>query len=57
MEMGWHGVLTHLGVTMTGRRSARYLSISKDALPEPSIMAARRQVTGTPPSRRIFSTS
>jgi hypothetical protein len=35
MEMGWQGVLTHLGVTMTGRRSARYLSISNEALPEP----------------------
>ncbi len=49
MEMGWVGMLTHFGVTITGSLSARYLNISKLALPEPSIMAARRTVTGTGP--------
>ena len=32
---------------MTGRRSTRYRRISKEALPEPRIIAARRKVTGT----------
>ena len=55
MAMGWQGVPTHRGVIITGSRSTRYLSISKEALPDPRIMAARRQVAGTPLSRRISS--
>src|ERR1035438_9412740 len=38
--IGWHGVLTHFGVIMTGNRWTRYRRISKDAEPEPMIIAA-----------------
>ena len=41
--------LTQRGVTMTGSRSTRYRRISKEALPEPKIIAALRTVTGTGP--------
>lgn len=35
--MGWTRDRTQVGVTMTGRRSVRYRSISKDAEPLPMI--------------------
>jgi hypothetical protein len=50
-------LLTHRGVTITGSRSVRYRSISKDAEPEPMITAARSTVVGTPLASRISPTS
>lgn len=55
--IGWIRVETQLGVTMTGSRSVRYRSISKDAEPEPMMTAARSTVTGTPASSRMRATS
>ena len=48
MAMGWQSVRTQRGVIMTGRCSTRLRSSSKEALPEPMMMAARNSVTGTP---------
>ena len=48
MAMGWHLVSTHLGVTITGSTSTRYLSISKLAEPAPMITPARISTTSTP---------
>ena len=48
---------TQMGVTMTGRRSVRYRSISNDALPLPMITPAWRTTLGTPESRKIWPTS
>ena len=50
--MGWIRLPTQLGVTMTGRRSVRYRSISKEAEPEPMMTAARRMTVGTPEAAR-----
>ena len=37
--IGWYGVLTHLGVIITGNRSTKYRRISNDAEPEPAAPA------------------
>lgn len=50
-------VRTQLGVTITGSRSVRYRSISKDAEPDPMMTAARSTAVGTPDSSRIRPTS
>ena len=55
--IGWHGVFTHFGVIMTGNRWTRYRRISKEAEPEPMIIAARSTVTGTPAEASAPSTS
>ena len=55
--MGWMGLFTQRGVTITGSRSVRYRSISKDADPEPMMTAARRTTVGTPTDDRIRPTS
>ena len=55
--MGWVGVLTHRGHTMTGSRSVRYRTISKEMLPAPSTTAARSSTTGTPVEPRSVPTS
>ena len=49
MAMGWHFVLTHLGVTIKGSFSHKSLMISKEALPLPTIIAARKTVTAALP--------
>ena len=49
--------VTHLGVTITGRRSVRYLSISNDADPEPITTPALSSIVGTPDARRISPVS
>src|SRR5918994_4815918 len=45
MNIGWHLVNTHLGQIIRGNLSTRYLNISKDPPPLPSITAARKIVT------------
>jgi hypothetical protein len=50
-------VLTHFGVIIIGNLSTRYRNISKDAEPEPIIIAARSTVTGTPVEASAVSTS
>ena len=58
MAMGWQRVwVTHRGQTITGSTSTRCRSISKEALPEPMITAARSSVSGTVPDPRIRPTS
>ena len=47
MAIGWQRLRTHLGTTITGNTSTSERSISKLALPEPMITAARSSVTGT----------
>ncbi|GAA3127173.1 hypothetical protein GCM10017687_47400 [Streptomyces echinatus] len=55
--IGWIRVRTQLGVTITGSRSVRYRSISKDTDPEPMMTAARRTAVGTPEASRMRPTS
>ncbi len=55
--MGWARVLTQRGVSMTGRRSTRPRTSSKDRLPEPMITDARNSTVATPLSLRILPTS
>ena len=55
--MGWHSVSTHLGVTMTGRTSVRYRSISKLAEPAPMTTAARSSTVSIGPSASTSPTS
>src|SRR6476659_187512 len=50
--IGCVGEETQLGVTITGSRLTRPRIVSKAALPLPTIMAARRVVTGTPAEAR-----
>ena len=57
MAIGWHKVLSHFGATITGSFSTRSLIISKEALPEPTIMPARKAVNGICPLLKIFSTA
>ena len=47
IAMGWLLVLSHFGVIITGSFSTRSRIISNDALPEPSMIPARRTVSGT----------
>ena len=49
--MGWVGVRTHDGHSMTGRRSTRARMSSNDRLPAPSTMPLRNSTTGTPDCR------
>ena len=56
MATGWHSVVTHFGVTITGSLSTRYRRISNEAEPAPMIIAARKVVTGTPLEASSFST-
>jgi hypothetical protein len=44
MAMGWHSLLTHRGVTITGRRLTSCWTIRKLALPSPTMTAARSVV-------------
>ncbi len=55
--MGWVRVRTQRGVVMTGSRSVRYRSISKETDPDPMITEALNATVGTPEPRRIASTS
>ena len=48
MAIGWMRVKTHRGQIITGSRSVRWRIISNDRLPEPTMIAARNSVTGTP---------
>ena len=48
IAIGWVGLSTHRGVTIAGRCSVRYRSISNDAEPLPMMMPARNSMTGTP---------
>ena len=57
MEIGWHRVCTHFGVTITGSTSVRYRSISKLADPEPITTAARSSTVSTGPAARTVPTS
>ncbi len=50
-------VLTQRGVIMTGRRSVSVRIISNESEPEPTMIAARNSVTGTPDSRSTSPTS
>ena len=56
IAIGWLRVLTQRGHIMTGSRSTKALIISKDALPEPMIMAARNSVVATEPALRMSPT-
>ncbi len=56
-EMGWQRLSTQRGVTIAGRTSTRYRSISKLADPDPMMSAARSSVTGTGPSARTRPTA
>ena len=57
MATGWTRVrYTHRGTTMAGSTSTMLRSISKLALPEPMMTAARSSVTGTGPSARVRPT-
>ncbi len=55
--IGWIRVSTQRGVTITGSRSVRWRSISKEAEPEPMITAARSSAVGTPLARSTRPTS
>ncbi len=55
--MGWIRTSTHRGVIITGSRSVRCRSISKDTDPEPMMTAAWSTVVGTPEASRISPTS
>ncbi|MGY1718214.1 hypothetical protein ACI8AG_04085 [Blastococcus sp. SYSU DS0552] len=57
IAIGWIRLCTHRGVTITGNRSVRCRSISKDADPEPRTTAARSTTVGTPEPSRIAATS
>ncbi len=57
MAIGWHLVLTHDGVVMTGSTSVKCRIISKLTEPDPMITAARSSVTGTVPAERTRPTS
>ena len=58
MAMGWQLVrVTQIGATMAGSTSTRLRSISKEALPEPMMIAARSSVTGTGPAASSRPTS
>ena len=46
--IGWVRVLTHRGVTITGRWSTSWRVISQERPPAPMTMPARSTVTGTP---------
>lgn len=41
--MGWHWVLRHCGIIITGNFSSRSLIISKEALAEQTIMPAQNR--------------
>ncbi len=44
MAIGWQRVFTHRGTVITGNFSVRSRMISKEALPEPIMIAARKTV-------------
>ena len=46
--IGWDRVATHLGVTITGKRFTRSMSMRKDVLPAPMTIPARNSRTGGP---------
>ena len=52
-----HFVFSHFGVIIIGSFSTRSLIISKDALPEPTIIPARKAVSGILLSFNLFSTA
>lgn len=47
MPIGWHFVLSHFGAIITGSFSTKSRMISKDAPPEPIMIAALSDVKGT----------
>ena len=55
--IGWVRVATHRGVIMTGRCSTSWRVSSQEIPPCPTIIPARKVVTGTPASPSIRSTS
>ena len=55
--IGWVGVETHRGATITGSRSTRATIVSNAALPRPTTTAARSVVTGTAPDERTAPVS
>ena len=57
MAIGWVFTSTHFGQIIRGSLETSDRSISKEALPEPTIMAALSSVTGTRPARRTSPTS
>src|SRR5947209_3228158 len=56
MEIGWILLRTHFGVVITGNRSVRWRTISKDAEPDPITMPACSTTVSTPDSIRILAT-
>ena len=54
--MGWHFVLSHLGVIITGSLLTKSRIISKEALPDPTIIQALKVVNGTIDFAKILST-
>ena len=54
--MGWHLVLSHFGVIITGSLLTKSRIISKEALPEPTIIPARKVVVANVPVFKISST-
>ena len=57
IAIGWVGVDTHRGQTITGSRSTSARIVSNAALPAPTTIAARIEVTGTGPSASTRSVS
>ena len=55
--MGWIRVSSHRGAIITGSRSVRWRSISKEAEPAPRMTAARSTTVGTGEDRKMSSTS
>ena len=55
--IGWVRVPAQRGTTMTGRFLTSSRVISHEMPPEPTTIAARSTVTGTPDSPSSFSTS
>ncbi|MNY37917.1 hypothetical protein D3C86_1725070 [compost metagenome] len=56
MAIGWHFVFSHLGVIITGSLFTKSRIISKEALPDPTIIPARNVVSGTVDFPKILST-
>ncbi len=56
IAIGWHLVLSHLGVIITGSLLTKSRMISKEALPEPTMIPALKVVDAKFPEVSIFST-
>jgi hypothetical protein len=56
IAMGWQRVLSHLGAIIIGSLLTKSRIISKEALPEPTIIPALSVVVGKVPVFRMVST-